>query len=364
MQEKNNQTEFDTVCETNNEPFEEVASNDIDVTQFKTIEVSGGATVVVPANMPKFKMKSKLQPIDKLFICAMLAIPIIMFCVFFIYLNISNIVMAFSPTADLGFGTEWFSNFKWAWDRIVNPKWGGQLSTGVLNSLILFAKDTLILPFNVVVAYFLFKKVTGYKVFQVIFYLPGIVSGLVMVNAYLTILEMIARIFESAGDIATYEAIIGAFTYKNNLAFPLMIIYSLWLGWGGSMLLLGGAMARVPVEVIESARLDGITTGREIRTMIFPLIWSTLSTLLILHLTALITNQGPILIFDPQAYTQTWTIGYWIFYHLGGAANVGGGGVSVQRDAVSAMGLIFTAIGVPVVLFLKWLIERVPVVEY
>ena len=130
------------------------------------------------------------------------------------------------------------------------------------------------------------------------------------------------------------------------------------------MLLLGGAMARIPVEVIESGRLDGITTGREIRTMVFPLIWSTLSTLLILHLTALITNQGPILVFDPQAHTQTWTIGYWIFYHLGGAANVGGGGVSVQRDAVSALGLIFTAIGVPIILFLKWLIEKVPVVEY
>lgn len=366
MQEKNNQTEFDATCELANEPFEEVESNEIDVSQFKTIEVSGGATVVVPANMPKFKMKSKLQKIDILFICAMLAIPIIMFCVFFIYLNISNIVMAFSPTTDLGFGTEWYSNFEWAWHRIFDPAMngGGQLTSGIINSLILFLKDTLILPFNVVIAYFLFKKVTGYKVFQVVFYLPGIVSGLVMVNAYMTILEMIARIFQSAGDIATYEAIVGAFTYKNNLAFPLMIIYSIWLGWGGSMLLLGGAMARIPVEVIESGRLDGITTGREIRTMVFPLIWSTLSTLLILHLTALITNQGPILIFDPQAHTQTWTIGYWIFYHLGGAANVGGGGVSVQRDAVSALGLIFTAIGVPIILFLKWLIEKVPVVEY
>lgn len=362
MQEKNNQTELDLFETDATTPVEDA----IDVSQFKTIEVSGGATVVVPANMPKFKMKSKLQPIDIVFICAMLAIPIIMFCVFFIYLNISNIVMAFTPTTDLGFGTEWYSNFQWAWNRIFNPAMngGGQLTSGIVNSLILFLKDTLILPFNVVVAYFLYKKVTGYKVFQVIFYLPGIVSGLIMVNSYKIILELIGKIFLSAGNEGVYKAISAAFVTQNNLAFPLMIIYSLWLGWGGSMLLLGGAMARIPVEVIESGRLDGITTGREIVTMVFPLIWSTLSTLLILHLTALITNQGPILLFDPQAYTQTWTIGYWIFYHLGGAANVGGGGVSVQRDAVSALGLIFTAIGVPIILFLKWLIERVPVVEY
>lgn len=367
MQEKNNKTELDVACERVDEPFEEVSSEEIDVSQFRTIEVSGGATVVVPASMPKFKMKSKLQGIDIVFICSMLAIPIIMFCVFFVYLNIKNIVMAFTPTTDLmNYGQiKWYENFVWAWHRIFDPAMNsnGQLTSGIVNSIILFVKDVVVIPFNVVIAYFLYKKVAGYRVFQIIFYLPGIVSGLVMVNAYLTILEMIARIFKSAGDIATYEAIVGAFTHPNNLAFPLMIVYTLWLSWGGNMLLLGGAMARIPVEVIESGRLDGITTGKEIWTMVFPLVWSTISTLLILHLTALITNQGPILTFDPTATTQTWTIGYWIFYHLGGAASVGGG-ASIQRDAVSALGLIFTAIGVPVVLFLKWLIEKIPVVEY
>ena len=142
MQEKNNQTEFDTVFEPANEVVEEV----IDTSKFKTIEVSGGATVVVPANMPKFKMKSKLQPIDKLFIVAMLAIPVIMFCVFFVYLNISNIVMAFTPSQDPGaggaiqYGTHWYSNFAWAWDRIFNPKVnaGGQLTSGILNSFIFY----------------------------------------------------------------------------------------------------------------------------------------------------------------------------------------------------------------------------------
>lgn len=362
MQEKNNQTELDMF-----ESSGQVASQEtVDTSLFKTIEVSGGATIVVPANMPKFKMKSKLQPIDIVFICSMLAIPIIMFCVFFIYLNISNIVMAFTPTMDYGYGTGFFSNFQWAWNRIFHATGAAadQLTSGIANSLILFLKDTLILPFNVVVAYFLYKKVTGYKVFQVIFYLPGIISGLVMANAYLIILELIARSISEQGS-DTYLALVNAFIDDPaDIAFPLMIIYSLWLGWGGSMLLLGGAMARIPVEVIESGRLDGITTGREIRTMIFPLIWSTLSTLLILHLTALITNQGPILVFDPDASTSTWTIGYWIFFHLGGAAQAGGGGQAFSLDAISAMGLIFTAFGVPVVLFLKWLIEKVPVVEY
>jgi hypothetical protein len=33
-------------------------------------------------------------------------------------------------------------------------------------------------------------------------------------------------------------------------------------------------------------------------------------------------------------------------------------------NSVAAAGLVFTCIGAPVILFFKWLIERIPVVEY
>ena len=355
MLDKNNPAEFEAQDQV-------VEDAEIDTSMFKTIEVSGGATMVVPANMPKFKMRRKLQPIDIVFICAMLAIPVIMFLVFFVYLNISNIVMAFTPTMPFPNGEmHWWSNFAWAWDRIFYNE-NRQLIEGTANSFLLYAKDTIILPFNVVIAYFLYKKVAGYKFFQVIFYMPGIISGLVMVASFKILVNALAGMLESAGNIEASKELLAAMI-THGKAFWMMMIYSLWLSWGGSMLLLGGAMARIPVEVIESGRLDGITSGREIVSMIFPLIWSTLSTLLILHTTSLITAQGSVLVFDPENYSQTWTIGYWIFYHLGGNP-LSGDASSVARDQVSALGLIFTAVGVPVVLFLKWIIERVPVVEY
>ena len=122
------------------------------------------------------------------------------------------------------------------------------------------------------------------------------------------------------------------------------------------MLLLGGALARVPIEILESARLDGIKPWQELVYMILPLIWSTLSTLLILNMTSLFLADGPILLFTMGKY-KTATIGYWIFdkvYYLGVGA----------YNSVSAAGLIFTIIGTPIILFVKYLIERVPVVEY
>ena len=122
------------------------------------------------------------------------------------------------------------------------------------------------------------------------------------------------------------------------------------------MLLFGGAFARIPTELIEAAKLDGITPVKEFIYLILPLVWSTLSTLLILNMTGLFAASGPILLFTKGAYRTT-TIGYWIFDKVKYV------GVSAYNE-VAAAGLVFSAIGVPVIMFFKWLLERIPTVEY
>ena len=146
------------------------------------------------------------------------------------------------------------------------------------------------------------------------------------------------------------------FLANSDYATWTIMFYTIWVGWGGHMLLLGGALARIPLEVIESARLEGITPGRELIQIVLPMIWPTLSTLLILQMTGLFSAGGPVLLFTRGAY-DTATLGYWIF------AKVKFNGASAYNQ-VSAAGLIFTAIGVPVILFVRWLIERVPSIEY
>lgn len=122
------------------------------------------------------------------------------------------------------------------------------------------------------------------------------------------------------------------------------------------MLLLGGALARVPTEILESARVDGISTPREIVSMVLPLIWPTISTLLILQCTGIFSAGGPILLFTKGQY-KTSTIGYWIF------DKVAYQGASAYNE-VAAVGLLFTVVGVPIIMFIRWLIERIPVAEY
>ena len=123
------------------------------------------------------------------------------------------------------------------------------------------------------------------------------------------------------------------------------------------MLVLGGAFERIPSEVLEAAKLDGVSPVREIVSLIIPMIWPTISTILILYTTGLFNASGPVFLFGTLGEYETWTLSYWIFHKV----LYGGSG---QYNSVAALGLIFTCIGVPIVMLIRWLLEKVPAVEY
>lgn len=371
--------------EKTTEKIEVETANTPSAKDFRIIEVSGGATMVVPADMPEFKMKTKLKKWDIIFICAMLFLPIVMMLVFFVYLNFDNIFMAFTSSEVNNTGIAGllsgdakftFDNFIWAINRIFGTTFAqsngnipmatadNDLATAVLNSFIFFLVGCVELPFHIIIAYFLFKRICGYRVFQILFYVPGLISAIVVTTMYKKMCSDLFNPFISS--LGGQE--IGFFT-DSAYALWMIILYGIWQCWGGNMMLLGGAMARVPLEVIESARMDGIGPIREIVEMIFPLLWPTVSTLLILHLTGFLTSSGPIMYFCPQGEGNTWTVSYWIFNQMGGVTGSGGsnmaaGGSTVSKEMISATGLVLTAVSVPIIMLLRWLIEKIPVVEY
>ena len=287
-----------------------------------------------------------------LFLIAILIIPVIHWLIFWLGVNFNSIMMAFQlPTGEWSLET-----MKSVLKEILrnDANMDINLNTAIRNTLIYFVKDIFMIPFHLIIAYFFYKKISGYRMYQVIFYLPSIISGVAfatMFSSFIAPSGPIGVLLEKAGVTPVPE-----FLANSKYATNTILFYTIWIGWGGNMLLLGGALARVPLEILESARLDGITPAQELIYMILPLIWSTLSTLLILNMTSLFVADGPILLFTNGKF-QTSTIGYWIFdkvYYQGiGAYN-----------AVAAAGLLFTLVGAPIILFVKWLIERVPVVEY
>lgn len=306
-------------------------------------------TKIVGKNLHRPKKKNLNA---KVFIVTMLAFSVIQFVIYWAFVNINSIFLAFRDVNE-----NWtLANFEYVFEnfrRGANSGLGLSLTVSLKNTLLYFVKDVLMLFFQFFISYFFYKKIKGYAVFQVIFYLPSILSGVAIAAMFSAFIEPSGPLSIALGKMGIeIPYLFGDSRYANGT----IMFYMIWLGWGGHMLLLCGALARVPVEILESARLDGVGAARELFQIILPLVWPTLSTLLILTLTGMFGNSGPVLLFTQGTHGTT-TIGYWIYHR------VKFDGVPAYGE-VSAAGVLITLIAVPVIMFVKWLIERIPAVEY
>ncbi len=292
---------------------------------------------------------------DNIFVFAILIIPIIHWLAFWLYVNIDSILLAFKiPTG------AWSMASLKSVTREIFVDNSSSLGVAIRNTFSYFIKDILMIAVQFILAYFLYRKILGYKLFRVFLYLPSIIGGVVMVTVYGTMILPDGPLYLLLQKCGMKNMPI--FLSDSRYATSAIMMYTIWTGLGGNLLILCGSLAKMPLEVLEAGRLDGISAVREMGNVILPLCWPTISTLLILNLTGLFNAGGPILIFDEVFSTgsmdvKTETIGYWIFekvYRQGSAA----------YNEVAAAGLVFTCVGVPVILGLRWLIERVPVVEY
>lgn len=290
------------------------------------------------------------------FILAMLAIPVINWVIFWLIINVQSIALAFT---DARTGAFTWNNFEWFWKSLTTE--GGDIAIALKNTLMYFSCTVfIVLPLSLVIAYFLYKKIAMYRVFRVIFYLPAIISGTALVTAYLdlinpgNILDLFLNLFGKSVPSTGYML-------KGDTANAVILFYTIFTSFTTNVLLFSGAMARVPTEVLESAKLEGCGPFRELVELIFPLIWPTFATQLVFTMTGIFTASGPILLFRPQT-NECDTLSYWIFKMVydENAAVAG----SAAYNLVSATGLFFTLVGMPIILGVRKLTDKIEPVEY
>ena len=300
--------------------------------------------------------KLKMSLDRKIFIIGMLSIPLIKWAIFWTTTNFGMILLAFKHPRTGEFA--WI-NFKTIFDSISSTN--GALGISLKNTFLYFFWDSIVLfVLNLIMAYILFKQVWGHKVFRIIFYLPAIISSIAMTTVFTEFiktdgpLNLIYNFF--GGTDFPERGLLG----QVSTATATIIVYTFWVGFTGNLILFSSALARIPIEILESARLDGCGSVRELVNIIVPLIFPTISTMMILSLTGIFGAGGPILLFTNGDY-NTSTLGFWIFQQVYGNGAVGGTG---NYGPVSAAGLVFTLIGFPIIMVVKWLLDKVPAVEY
>ena len=293
------------------------------------------------------------------FLCAILAIPTVSWLIFWLYVNMSSFVLAFQNQE----GQLDFINFELFWQSLNNP-YGTTIGLSIKNTFKYWLVNAGVnFPMAIVIAYFLFKKIRYYRFFRIIFFLPVLLTGVVLVSVYTMVITP-NGIWDSF--IKIFGKSVPEWGYLNDAstATNAILVYSVWTGAGTTIVLVGSAMARVPESVLEAAELDGCGPARELVQIILPLIWPTLSTMILLTFTNLLGSGGPILLFAPDGHAETSTLSFWIYKQVYGMGEFGQTGGTENYGLVSAAGLVFTVVWVPVILFIRWLTEKIPVVEY
>lgn len=285
----------------------------------------------------------------------MLAVPLTNLVIFYFAVNINSVLMAFQE--NLGGKTVW-SGYQFT--RLFKELGMSDfiITEAIRNTLIFFLLGLLIInPLSLLLAYFLYKKIIGYRIFRFVFFLPSIISATVLTALYKQLIApggVVALAVEALGGSVPLLGYLAT----EGTALTAIVIYTLWTGFGVNIILFNGAMTRIPEEVMEYARLDGVGSGRELVQIIIPLIWPTLSTIITFAFVGIFTASGPILLFTKGQY-GTYTISFWIYDLVQGVNKV------INLEYASAVGLFFTLIGAPIVLIVRMLINKaVDAVEY
>ena len=288
----------------------------------------------------KFFTKRRIN--RALFMAAMMGPAIVGFLIFYVYVNFDSLIMAFQVnTGDsIRFG---FDNFAYFLRELSVP--GSVFTEAIVNTLIFFVLGFVVMLLSLVDGYFIYKKIVGYKFFRFVFYLPCIIMGTATASLFSFVIARagpIGDLLRAAG--SEIPDLLAEAPHANWM----LILYQLLFTLGGNMILFLGSMTNISPEIFEAAKLDGVSWVRELFQIIVPLIWPTLSVMILQAIVGLTQASGPVFLLTEGA-AGTYTINYWLYEQLLNGRNL---------EVSAAIGWLCTAITFPIALIAKHYLDK------
>lgn len=294
------------------------------------------------------KLKKKKNK-HLLFYCAMLFIPVLQFCIFYLGVNLKSILLAFSTyeMTETGYTLQYFNAGFSHFAAAINCLKEIDTLQFLSNSLTMIMCDLLVsLPLAIIFSYYIHKKYALSGFFKVILFIPQIVSVMVFSILFKFIAnDLIASMTGVSGGILN--------NIETDVNFRTVIFYNIFVSFGTNIILFTGSMDSINTSIFEACRIDGASTIQEFFHIVVPMVWPTFSTFVVVSLTGLFVNQMNLYsLFSINADTDITTFGY-LLYVAGQSAGLDSKGISalsLDYYELSALGLMFTAITVPIVL--------------
>ncbi len=293
-----------------------------------------------------FKSKADLG-----FYLAVVALPLTQFLVFYLIVNFNSIVFAFEKVDITGKHLSWTTdNFVNAWKLMTNRS--GELQYALGNSLTMYFFNLVGgVGLGLLFSYYISKKMPASGFFRVLLFMPSIISALVMSRAFLIFVDdAIPELWQKLTDKKMQGLMANDAT-----KFGTLIFYNVLVGFGTSVLMYSNAMSAIPSEITEAGRIDGVHGIKEFWFISLPMVFSTLKTFLVAGIATIFTNQMNLFSFYSSLGSgpKMTTYGYYIY-----VKSASGLGTYNGYPMLSAMGLILTAVAVPLTLGIKALLEK------
>ena len=299
--------------------------------------------------------KKRINKIDALFIFSCIALPVINWVIFYIYTNFSSITMAFTDNAGaMGLDNfiRFFNEFKLETSDI---------RVALRNTLITFAILFVTFPFKVLVSYFIYKKIPFYRFYRIIFFIPIIIFSVAIATVFVQMVGVespIAALVQKWLDMENVPELLADTKFANTT----ILLNLIWLSFPGDLIIWGGAFARIPEDVLESARLDGVNWWGEFTKIIVPMVWPTVALQMVLLFCGIFGATGNVFLLTAGQY-ETHTINSWMYVTL--YSNSGSMYTSNVYNYMSAVGLIITIVAITISLVIrKWTDKAFEEVEY
>lgn len=296
------------------------------------------------------------------YICGV-AFPVVQFLIFYVFINFNSILLAFKEYKP---GTEvftislenFFMHFTKIWNDVFhNASDDVNMGLAFLNAMkYYFASILIASTLNILFSNYIYKKNLGHKFFQIMLFIPKILS--------VSVLCLVYKYFVTYGihDIVlnVFGKDIGYLMTGSGSKFGFIMTFALWSGFGTAVLIYTSTMSGIPKEVVESAELDGITPFKELIHITMPMIYPTFVTFMIVNFAAIFTNEMSLYLWFEYSFRECrddLTIGYYLFAKSY-MANIHGLYGMNDLAYVSSLGIILSAIAIPLTFLIKWTLEK------
>ncbi|MCX6050492.1 MAG: sugar ABC transporter permease [Chloroflexi bacterium] len=192
-----------------------------------------------------------------------------------------------------------------------SPKWVGLANYRtylshpyplILFNTTLFALVTLIVQTGIafLIALLLNEKVFGRGVYRALFYIPTLTSAAIMAQVFFAFISPFDGIFNAI--LKALGQPIVVWTISTGWMRFFIIIYTIWRGLGGPVILLLAALQGIHREIYEAAMVDGARQWALLRyitlpilrpMLIFVLVTGMIASFQIFESVLLISNGGP-----------------------------------------------------------------------